>query len=131
MSTAARRIAVVGASRDRSKFANKCVRAYQKRGDTVYPIHPAQDEIENLKAYVSVLDVPDAIDVASFYVAPPVGLKVLEQCAQKGIRRILLNPGAESEAIETRAALLGIETQNVCSIRLIGRAPSEFEQSAA
>ncbi len=127
MSTFVTRIAVVGASRDRSKFANKCVRAYQERGDTVYPIHPAQDEVENLKAYASVLDVSDTIDVASFYVSPAVGLKVLEQCAQKGIRRVLLNPGAQSEAIENRAASLGIETQNACSIRLIGRSPSEFE----
>lgn len=126
MSTHATRIAIVGASRDRRKFGNKAVRAYLENGDTVYPVHPAQTEIEGLKTYASVTQVPDEIDVATFYVSPDVGLKVLEDCAQKGIRRVLLNPGAQSDALLHRARELNIEAQSVCSIRLIGRSPSEF-----
>lgn len=121
------RIAIVGASRDRSKFGNKAVRAFMERGDIVFPIHPAQEEVEGLKAYASLCDVPGEVDIASFYVSPSIGLKVLEECARKGVHHVLLNPGAESEAILKRARELEIEVQNVCSIRLIGRTPSEFE----
>ncbi len=44
----------------------------------------------------------------------------------KGIRRVLLNPGAESDELLQRAAELGIEATVACSILLAGRAPSEF-----
>jgi predicted CoA-binding protein len=120
------KIAIIGASTRRDKFGNKCVRAYQQNGDTVFPIHPAHGEIEGLQAYPSVLEVPDEIEVASFYVAPAVGLKVLEECAQKNIKTVWLNPGAQSDAILQRAEELGIETEMLCSIRHIGRSPSEF-----
>ena len=119
-------IAIIGASSRRSKYGNKALRAYLQRGDTVYPIHPAHDEVEGIKAYRSVLDVPGEIDVATFYVPPQVGLGVLEECAQKGIQRVLLNPGAESDEIVRRAAELGIETTVACSILLAGRSPAEF-----
>lgn len=119
-------IAIIGVSKDRSKYGNKALRAYAQRGDTVYPIHPAQPEVEGLKTYASVLDVPQPIDVATFYVSPAVGLKVIEECAQKGIKRVLLNPGAESDELLQRAAELGIEATVACSILLAGRTPSEL-----
>ena len=119
-------IAIIGASANRSKYGNKAVRAYHERGYTVYPIHPAQTEVEGLPAYKSVLDVPEAIDVATFYVAPAIGLKVIEEVARKGIREVLLNPGAESEELLQRAKELGIEASVVCSILAVGRYPSEF-----
>jgi len=120
-------IAVIGASANRSKYGNKAVRAYHERGYTVYPIHPAQTEVEGLPVYKSVLDVTEPIDVATFYVAPSVGLKVIEEVARKGIREVLLNPGAESDELLQRARELGIEASVVCSILAVGRYPSEFE----
>lgn len=119
-------IAIIGASNDRAKYGNKAVRAYTERGDTVYPIHPAEPAVEGIKAYPSVLDVPGEIDVASFYVPPEIGLQVIEQVARKGIHRVLLNPGAESEALLQRAAELGLEATVACSILRIGRSPREF-----
>ena len=41
-------IAVIGASSDRQKFGNKCVRAYLAAGWEVYPINLHEHEIEGL-----------------------------------------------------------------------------------
>ena len=120
-------IAIIGATTRRDKFANKAVRAFLEHGDTVVPIHPAQREVEGLRVYASVLDVAENIDIASFYVPSNVGIRVLDECAQKGIKRIILNPGAESRELLQRAKELDVEVLQVCSIRMIGRAPSEFE----
>jgi len=62
-------VAVVGASSDRRKFGNRAVRAFQQQGYTVVPINPHEAEVEGLKAYASVLDVPGPVDMASLYVA--------------------------------------------------------------
>ena len=117
-------IAIIGASRHRHKFGNKAVRAYQQRGDTVYPINPHEKEIEGLPTYASVLDVPGPIDTASFYVPPEIGLQVIDAVARKGIRQVLLNPGAESEELLHRCAELGIGATVACSILLAGGDPA-------
>ena len=119
-------IAIVGASTRRHKYGNMAVRAFKERGDTVYPINTHEKEIEGLPAYKSVLDIPDAVNMASFYVSPGVGLQVIEEVAQKGIKRVLLNPGAESDELIQRCKELGIEASLTCSIILAGRSPSEF-----
>jgi len=119
-------IAIIGASNRRHKYGNMAVRAFKERGDTVFPINPHESQIEGLPVYKSVLDIPDAVDVASFYVSPSVGLTLIEEVAQKGIKRVLLNPGAQSDQLLHRCEELGIDATVACSIILAGRSPSEF-----
>ena len=116
-------VAVVGASNDRHKFGNRAVRAYRLQGYTVVPINPHESEIEGLKAYASVLDVPGAVDMASFYVPPEVGEQVIGDMARKGIAEVWLNPGAESDALIARARALAIQPIVACSITAIGQNP--------
>lgn len=116
-------VAIVGASRQQSKYGNRAVRAYRAAGWTVYPIHPAAGEIEGLKAFRSILDVPGRVHRASVYLHPEVVLEVLPEVARKGVDEMYLNPGAESEAVIARAEELGIPTILACSIVEIGRSP--------
>jgi len=116
-------VAVIGASSDRTKFGNKAVRAFANQGYAVVPIHPREEQIEGLKAYASVLDVPGAIDMATMYVAPAVGMRVIEEVAQKGIKEVWLNPGADSPELADRARELGLRTVVACSILGVGESP--------
>jgi predicted CoA-binding protein len=116
-------VAVIGASNDRHKFGNRAVRAYQQQGYTVVPINPHEAEIEGLKAYPSILDVPGAVDMASFYVPPDVGETVIAEVAQKGVAEVWLNPGADSDELIARARALSIKPIVACSIVAIGQNP--------
>jgi len=116
-------VAVIGASSDRRKFGNRALRAYQQQGYTVIPINPNEAEVEGLKTYASVLDVPGPIDMATFYVQPEVGERVIEEVARKGIAEVWLNPGAESDALLARAESLNIKPIQACSVVAIGRDP--------
>jgi predicted CoA-binding protein len=89
----------------------------------VIPINPHEREIEGLRASASVLDVPGPIDVASFYVPPRVGERVIDDVAAKKIPEVWLNPGAESDALTARARALSIKPIIACSIVAIGRNP--------
>src|SRR5437870_2026477 len=102
-------VAVIGASNNRRKFGNRAVRAFRRQGYTVVPINPNESEVEGLKAYPSVLDVPGAIDMATLYVPPEIGERVVEEIARKKIPEVWLNPGAESEALIARAKALAIQ----------------------
>ena len=119
-------IAVIGASNNRQKFGNRAVRAFQQQGYTVIPINPHENEVEGIKAYKSVLDVPGMIDMASFYVPPEVGEQVMNEIAKKGITEVWLNPGAESDRLIRHAQALHIEPIIACSIVAIGQDPYKF-----
>lgn len=119
-------VAVIGASSDRRKFGNKALRAFRDRGDTVIPINPKESEVEGEKSYKSVLDVPGPIDAATMYVAPAVGVKILDEIARKGIAEVWLNPGADSPEVVERAKALGLTAIVACSIVGIGKSPSAY-----
>jgi uncharacterized protein len=120
-------VAIVGASADRTKFGNRAVRAYLTRGYQVFPIHPKAQTIEGLPAYRSILEVPVAsLDRVSFYLPPEIGLQVIEEIAQKPVREVWLNPGAESPALIDRARELGLNVIPGCSIVDIGINPNDL-----
>ena len=119
-------VAVVGASSNRRKFGNRAVRAFKHQGYTVIPINPHEAEVEGLKAYPSVLDVPGAIDMASVYVQPEVGVGLMDEIARKQIPEVWLNPGAEGDHVIARARALGMNPLVACSIVAIGENPYEI-----
>jgi predicted CoA-binding protein len=116
-------VAVIGASSDRRKFGNRAVRAFHRQGYTVIPINLREPEIEGLRAYKSVLDVPGAIDMATFYVPPDTGERVMAEVARKGIPEVWLNPGADSDTLIRLARSFQIEPIVACSILGIGENP--------
>ena len=119
-------VAVIGASSNRRKFGNRALRAYRQQGYTAIPINPNEAEVEGAKTYASVLDVPGAIDMASFYVPPEVGERVIEDVAKKQIPEVWLNPGAESDRLIARARALDIRPIVACSIIAIGENPYDL-----
>lgn len=119
-------VAVIGASSDRSKFSNKAVRAYLSEGFEVYPVNPREQLIEGLVCYRSVGEIEKEIDVALFYVTPGIGMQLVDGVAQKGVKSIYLNPGADSDELEAKAKSLGIEVLRECAIRALGIVPDEI-----
>src|SRR5579862_8172640 len=119
-------VAVVGASIDRNKFGNKALRAFLAEGHTAIPINPNENEVEGLKTYRSVLDVPQAIDMATVYVQPEIALTLLPEFAVKKIPEIWINPGAESDALLADAKTRKLNVILACSIMGIGRNPHQF-----
>jgi uncharacterized protein len=119
-------VAVIGASANRRKFGNIAVRAFLQAGYRVIPINPNEPEVEGLRTYPSVLDVAEPIEMATVYVPPDVGERVIEDVARKGIKEVWLNPGAESPQLVAKARALGLTPIQACSIIGIGLSPSQF-----
>jgi len=120
-------IAVVGASADRRKFGNKCVRAFLSAGWTVFPIHPTEATVEGLPAFRSVGDVPsERLDVVSVYLNPKLGMTVLPSFTAKPVGEVWFNPGAESDELLAKAKELGLHAVAACSIVGYGMNPHTF-----
>jgi len=120
-------VVILGASRSREKFGNKAVRAFASAGHQVYPVNPYADEIEGIKAYRSLSDLPvQDIDRICVYLHPEVGITLLEEIAALNPAEVWLNPGSESPELLTEAEELGLPVIRACSILGVGRSPAEF-----
>ncbi|CDS82208.1 uncharacterized protein SPSC_03028 [Sporisorium scitamineum] len=94
--------AVVGASKDPSKFGNKVLKWYQAHNFDVTPIHPKESEIESLSTQPDVAHFLDKAGTSSDNVAvsvitpPEISLAVVQKGLQEqGVSTFWLQPGAE------------------------------------
>ncbi|HQK75369.1 MAG TPA: CoA-binding protein, partial [Candidatus Hydrogenedentes bacterium] len=79
-------IAIVGASNDRTKYGNKAVRAFKDGGWTVYPVNPNRPSVMGIKAYPTVADVPDQIDLAVVVTPAKAIPALISECADVGVK---------------------------------------------
>lgn len=92
-----KRFAVVGATDNPEKYGNRVVKNLRDRGYEVYPVNPKLEEVEGLKCYASIAEIPVSVDVVDFVVPPNATEGILKQCKDLGLDRIWLQPGSESE----------------------------------
>ena len=102
-----KRIAVVGASADPAKMGNNVIRnliGFHFPGD-IYPVNKHALEIEGLRCYASVSDLPEQADLA-IVIIPARGIPdVLRQCGDSGIKHVIIQSGGFSETGEQGLAL--------------------------
>ena len=89
--------AVVGSFSDETKHAYRIVKTLKNKGYQVYPVNPHIKQVDGLVCYASIKDIPGVVDVADLVTPPEVTEKIVRECKDKGIKRIWLQPGAESE----------------------------------
>jgi len=117
-------VAVIGASNDRNKYGNKSLRAHMKQDYTVYPVNPNTENVEGLRAYKSVKDIPGPLDRVTLYVPPEIGVTLLADIADKAPDEFFVNPGAESDELIEKARELGLNPIQACSITDLGMSPA-------
>lgn len=57
---------------------------------SVYPVHPHEKTILGLKAYASVDEIPEPVDLAVFVLPTRVVPEILEQCGRAGVKRAII-----------------------------------------
>jgi acyl-CoA synthetase (NDP forming) len=96
-----RSVAIVGASPVRGNPRNMLLRILLKHGfeGRVYPVTPTHAEVEGLKAYKSVWDLPEAPDVALVITPAKTVPDIIEACGERGTRNaIVFSAGFEESA---------------------------------
>ncbi len=95
-----RSVAVIGASTKELSIGNRVLKNLIDFGfkGSIYPINPKADEVRGIKAYKSILDVPeDGIDVVHMVIPARFVPQAFEDCGKKGVKNVIINSGGFSE----------------------------------
>ncbi|HET7486712.1 MAG TPA: GNAT family N-acetyltransferase [Acidimicrobiales bacterium] len=89
---APRAVAVIGASRNPAAVGHQVLKNLLNGGfaGPVYPVNPSAPQVASVKAYPTVLEVPDDVDLAVVAVPSHAVLDVAEQCARKGVAGLVV-----------------------------------------
>ena len=95
----AKRIAVIGASREKEKVGNILFRNLLANDKLkIFPVNPNADSILGIKCYASVLDIPFVVDMVVIVVKAEFVPSVLEECGKKDIKNAVIISAGFAEA---------------------------------
>ena len=104
----AKTIAVVGLSPNPARPAFRIAQALQRFGYRVIPVRPKVESVLGEKAYASLSEVPEKIDLVDVFRAPEHVGPLVDECLRLGIRRIWLQDGVVNEEAAEKAVAGGM-----------------------
>jgi len=118
----ARSVAVVGASSNPTKMGYATLKTIVDGGydGKLYPVNLRADQVQGLRAYPSVNDVPGELDLVVIIVPAPFVMDVLRQSAAKGVKgALVLSAGFRESGFAEREAELASVAREL-GIRFLG-----------
>ena len=102
---APRSIAVLGASSDATRIGGRPIAYMRAQGfkGALYPVNPNRSEIQGLKAYASVADLPETPDVAIVAVPADLAAPAIEDLAKRGVKGVVMFTAGFAEMDEAGA----------------------------
>ncbi len=103
-----RSIAVIGASSEPKKMGYAVMHNLLHFPGQLYPVNNKRPEVQGLKAYASILDIPNPVDMAVITVPAKHVPSVIEECGRKGVPMAVIitagfrEMGEEGKALEDR-----------------------------
>jgi len=94
-----RSVAVIGATPKKLSIGRETLHnifAAEFRGK-VFPVNPNYEVIHSVKSYSTVLDVPDAVDLAVVIVPKQFVKETVRQCGEKGVKGVVVISAGFSE----------------------------------
>ena len=89
--------AIVGYSENRRKFGHLIFYDLKEAGYVVFPVNKRGGQMDGMKIYPSVRELPIIPGVVNIVVPPIQTLQVVKDCREAGLPRVWMQPGAESE----------------------------------
>jgi acyl-CoA synthetase (NDP forming) len=101
-------VAVIGASPDENILRGRIIHVIRQHpfAGAIYPISRSHQEVQGLKAYPSLADLPERVDLAIMIIPARFVLDELERCGEAGVKavQILTSGFAEEVGTEGRDA---------------------------
>jgi predicted CoA-binding protein len=118
----AKTIAVVGLSSSRMRVSYSVSEYMQQAGYRIIPVNPNETEVLGEKAYATLDDVPEPVDIVDIFRRPEFVPEVVEAAIRKGARVIWMQEGVVHEEAAERARAAGLTVvMDRCILKEHGR----------
>lgn len=118
----AKTIAVVGLSSNPMRPSFGVSRFLQRQGFRVIPVNPNETEVLGERAYASVKDIPDQIDIVDIFRRPARVPEVVDDALGKGARCIWMQEGVVNDEAARKAEAAGLRVvMNRCILKELAR----------
>ncbi len=114
-----RKVAVLGASPKPERYSNQAIRLLGRYDYRPIPVNPAFAEIEGLACFPSLAAIGEAVHTITVYLGPARSTPLISEIVAANPKRIILNPGAENEALAAAANSAGIEVVEGCTLVML------------
>jgi len=101
-------IAVVGLSASPSRPSHGVARALQGFGYRIIPVNPALSEVLGEKAYPSLRELPEAVDLVDVFRESSHVAGIVEECIALNLPALWLQDGVVDEAAALQARAAGL-----------------------
>lgn len=112
-------VAVIGASRNADRPSNSACHRLVMAGHVVYAVSPTGVDVHGGIGVASLADIPVPVDTVSIYVSAEQHAGFLDDIIRIRPRRVIFNPGTESEDSEKALVNSGIHVVRSCSLVLL------------
>jgi len=113
------RVVVLGASDNPARYSNMALCSLMEKGYEAIPIHPSLKKIKGVRVLNKLEDVEGRVDTVTVYVNSKRSSDMVESIVSLKPRRIIVNPGAESEKIKEASERGGIEYVEACTLVML------------
>lgn len=111
-------IAIIGASNDSGKISGRPIEYLKRYGfeGEIYPVNPKYETIQGLKAYKSIEDLPDDIDLVIIAISANYVIDNLNICVKKNIKSCMIfssgfaEMGEEGRVLQEKIAIIAKES---------------------
>lgn len=114
-------IAVVGLSNKPDRPSNEIASYLQAQGYRIIPVNPTIKEALGEKAYPSLKDITESIDVVQIFRRPEEVPAVVEDAIAIGAKVVWMQPGAENEEAAAKAEAAGLKAVVGACMRSVHR----------
>ncbi len=119
MNNSAITVVVLGASNKPDRYSNKAVKLLKEHGYHVIPVHPRLSEIDGLPVAPNLTSIKEKVHTLTLYIGPQRSVTLADDIIALNPGRVIFNPGAESDELESLLTQRNIAFFRACTLVLL------------
>ncbi len=114
------KVVIIGASNKPDRYSYKAFKMLKEYGHTPIPVHPVLATIDDCSVVASLESIAtSAVDTITLYVNPEILKNYIDDIIRIKPKRVIMNPGTESDDAEQRLLKNGISVLRACTLVLL------------
>lgn len=114
-----RTVVVLGASNKPHRYAYRAITMLLDAGYPVIPVHPKLDQVQNILVRHDLTEIDQPIDTLTLYLGEGRSRSLIEKIVQLKPKRVIFNPGSESDRLEAALDAANIKWEHACTLVLL------------